>query len=234
MLSAAFCGFAEFSGFNNTGSWGIALKRVLIIACVLVLAAPSYADIINVTLETNYGDIGLELNSDAAPITVDNFVNYVNEGFYDGLIFHSVINDLLMRAGSYDQDLYYITPTHDPIVNESDNGLSNLKYTIAMDRGSAADSATSQFYINLKDNLHKDKAIDGIGYAVFGEVVFGMDVVDAIAELTTDWEQSPDAGWMSNVPNDDVIIIDAYVIPEPATIIMLAMGGLSLIRRKTK
>ncbi len=204
------------------------MKRALIVACVLALIGPSYANIINVTLETNYGDIGLALDHDTAPITVDNFLNYVNDDFYDGLIFHRVISGFMIQGGGHDQSLNYITPTYGPIVNESDNGLSNLRGTIAMARGGGFDSATSQFFINHDDNMGLDQA-----YAVFGEVTFGLNVIDAIAGVTYGTEVSPNMGWqMQNVPVDDVIINSVYItVPEPATIIVLGMGGLSLLKR---
>ncbi len=207
------------------------MKCVLIVVCVLALAGPGYANIVNVTLETNYGDIGLALDDVAAPITVANFLNYVTDGFYDGLIFHRISDDpAIIQGGVFDQDLNRITPTYSPIVNESGNGLSNLSGTIAMVSG-PPNSATSQFYINHADNTGLDQS-----KAVFGVVAFGMDVVDAIAAVATSTQQFPHGVLMSDVPVEDVIIESAYVVtaPEPATIIMLGLGGFSLIKSKKK
>jgi cyclophilin family peptidyl-prolyl cis-trans isomerase len=142
-----------------------------------------------VVLETNFGDITVELSPKDAPITVDNFLHYVNSGFYEGLLFHRVIENFMIQGGGYyiaDNYIYY-AEANDPIINESYNGLSNLRGTIAMARSTDPNSATSQFYINHADNLFLDRgqATDGFGYCVFGQVTAGMDVVDAIAQTQT-------------------------------------------------
>lgn len=138
-----------------------------------------------VLLETNFGDIVIELYPRQAPITVDNFLGYVNSGFYDGLLFHRVMEGFMIQGGGFYLENLTIYPRQpgSPIINESDNGLRNLRGTIAMARTTEPDSATSQFFINHVDNLFLDRenAEDEVGYCVFGRVVRGMDVVDNIA-----------------------------------------------------
>ncbi len=140
-----------------------------------------------VKLTTNFGDITLELNADKAPITVANFLQYVESGFYDGVIFHRVIDGFMIQGGGFDANMKQKS-TKDEIKNEADNGLSNDKYTIAMARTSIPDSASSQFFINIADNdflNHTAPTSSGWGYCVFGKVVEGMDVVDKIAGVAT-------------------------------------------------
>lgn len=141
----------------------------------------------NVKLSTNFGDITLELNSDKAPITVANFLQYVESGFYDGVIFHRVIDGFMIQGGGFDADMTQ-KKTKGEIKNEADNGLTNDKYTIAMARTSIPDSASSQFFINGTDNdflNHTAKTSSGWGYCVFGKVVEGMDVADKISKVKT-------------------------------------------------
>jgi len=140
-----------------------------------------------VKLTTNFGDITLELNADKAPITVANFLQYVENGFYDGIIFHRVINGFMVQGGGFDVDMKQ-KKTVAEIKNEADNGLSNDNYTIAMARTSIPDSASSQFFINVADNdflNHTAPTASGWGYCVFGKVVEGMDVVDKIKAVKT-------------------------------------------------
>lgn len=137
-----------------------------------------------VVLETSKGDITLELFDDKAPITVENFLQYVDGGHYDGTIFHRVIPDFMIQGGGFDTDMQQ-KPTRDPIKNEADNGLSNEPYTVAMARTQVVDSATSQFFINTADNVFLDHGSRDFGYAVFGKVVDGVDIVDAINEVDT-------------------------------------------------
>lgn len=141
---------------------------------------------IQVMLETSKGDIVIELNSKDAPITVTNFLSYIDEGFYDGTIFHRIIPNFMIQGGGMNPDLTP-KPTHSPILNESSNGLKNLRGTIAMARTSMPHSATSQFFINHKDNPALDYGSPSSpdGYAVFGKVVKGMEVVDAIVMQPT-------------------------------------------------
>ena len=173
-----------------------------------------------VVLETNLGDIVIELYPEDAPITVDNFLSYVNSGFYDGLLFHRVIYDFMIQTGRYfyyDGSFYYRDPEA-PIINESYNGLSNLRGTLAMARlgedeedNPQPDSATAQFFINHVDNLglDRDNYYDGFGYCVFGQVVEGMDVVDSIAVLPV-----VQTGFSEAFPNDPMAgMYRVYVLP---------------------
>lgn len=140
-----------------------------------------------VKLQTNFGDITLELNAEKAPITVANFLKYVDNGFYDNTIFHRVINGFMIQGGGFDTDMNQ-KPTDAEIKNEADNLLDNKKYTIAMARTSAPHSASSQFFINVADNHFLDFTApsgSGWGYCVFGKVVEGMDVVDKIKQVAT-------------------------------------------------
>lgn len=163
---------------------------------------------VQVVLETTRGDITLELNSEAAPETVDNFLTYVDDGFYDGLIFHRVISGFMIQGGGFDDDMNQKTP-RDPIQNESDNGLSNDRGTIAMARTPNPHSATSQFFINVEDNANLNHRGSQWGYAVFGRVVEGMDVVDAIVSAETE-TLTTDMGPMGDVPVETIYIERAY------------------------
>ena len=165
-----------------------------------------------VVIKTNMGDIYMELYPDKAPLTVKNFLTYVKEGFYNGTIFHRVVKGFVIQGGGFDKDLNYKKPTHSPIKNESNNGLSNVRGTIAMARTSDPHSATTQFFINLADNTYLDygKNPQKWGYTVFGKVIKGMDVVDEIAEVPV-----VNIGWMMNVPVKPVII-EKMEIVKPA------------------
>ncbi|MEL7310559.1 MAG: peptidylprolyl isomerase [Pseudomonadota bacterium] len=154
-----------------------------------------------VKIETSMGDITLSLNSEKAPITVANFLQYIDEGFYDGLVFHRVIPNFMIQGGGMDATLQSKT-TREPIKNEADNGLSNGRGTIAMARTNVVDSATAQFFINLRDNDFLNHGGRDFGYAVFGEVTDGMDVVDAIAGVETG-NQGPHG----DVPVEPVTIV---------------------------
>jgi cyclophilin family peptidyl-prolyl cis-trans isomerase len=164
-----------------------------------------------VILETNYGNITLELFMKEAPISVDNFLSYVREGFYDGTVFHRVIKGFVLQAGGMNKDMAQ-KAQKDPIKNEATNGLKNKKYTLSMARTSAINSGTSHFFINLRDNTSLDHYPDDptkFGYAVFGKVVDGMDVVDKIAlvDVTT-------RGRHENVPVKPVTIKKATIVGE--------------------
>lgn len=140
-----------------------------------------------VKLHTNFGEITLELNAEKAPITVANFLKYVDSGFYDGTIFHRVINGFMIQGGGFDAEMNQKN-TEAEIKNEADNGLGNDKYTIAMARTSAPHSASSQFFINVANNEflnHTAPTGSGWGYCVFGKVIAGMDVVDKIKQVAT-------------------------------------------------
>ena len=140
-----------------------------------------------VKLHTNFGEITLELDADKAPITVANFLKYVDSGFYDGTIFHRVINNFMIQGGGFDTNMNQKN-TEAEIKNEADNGLGNDKYTIAMARTSAPHSASSQFFINVADNdflNHTSPTGSGWGYCVFGKVTSGTEVIDKIKQVAT-------------------------------------------------
>ncbi|NBB93898.1 MAG: hypothetical protein GVY32_12110 [Gammaproteobacteria bacterium] len=156
-------------------------KLLALVLCSFVLAAQAQDP--RVWLDTSQGPIIVELDPGAAPVTVENFLRYVDDGFYDGLIFHRVAEDFVIQSGGFDTDRQYREPTYPPIVNEAGNGLNNVPGTIAMARNSVPDSATSQFFFNLDDNDFLNPGEDTAGYAVFGSVVFGHTTVDSIAAL---------------------------------------------------
>lgn len=161
-------------------------KGLLFLMLFLLLATPALA-YRYVVIETNHGDITVELDEEQAPQTVANFLTYVDMNHYDGTIFHRVIKDFMIQGGNFSTGMEP-KKTQAPIKNEATNGLKNLRGTIAMARTGVVDSATSQFFINLKDNdflNHRDKTARGFGYAVFGKVVEGMDVVDKIGNSPT-------------------------------------------------
>jgi cyclophilin family peptidyl-prolyl cis-trans isomerase len=148
----------------------------------------AWGDNQTVLIETSMGDIVIELFHDEAPITTHNFVRYVRDGFYDGLTFHRVIYGFVIQGGAFDENMDLTSSTYPPIENEAANGLQNLRGTISMARTSQVHSATSQFFINTRDNAfldHEDDTPQGYGYAVFGRVKSGMDVVDAIESVPT-------------------------------------------------
>jgi cyclophilin family peptidyl-prolyl cis-trans isomerase len=156
-----------------------------------------------VRMETSMGEITLELDADKAPITVANFLSYVEDGFFDGTVFHRVIDNFMIQGGGMNADL---KPKKNkaPIKNEADNGLKNVRGTIAMARTQVVDSATSQFFINVSDNdflNHQGKTPSGYGYAVFGRVIGGMETVDAIRKVATG-----NQGMHQDVPRDPVTI----------------------------
>ena len=163
------------------------MKRLLLTALLsLSLALPAdAADAVRVLMKTSKGDITLELDAAKAPLTVANFLHYVDAGFYDGTIFHRVIPDFMIQGGGLTPDLAK-KPTGEPVKNEAKNGLKNLRGSVAMARTGNPHSATAQFFINHADNAFLDyPGQDGWGYAVFGRVTEGMDVVDAIAAVPT-------------------------------------------------
>ena len=157
-----------------------------------------------VTIKTNQGSLVVELNEQASPITVKNFESYVNKGFFSDTIFHRVIDGFMIQGGGFKKDMSQ-KKTDLPIKNEADNGLKNEKYSIAMARTSIPDSATSQFFINVKDNDFLNyTGQSGPGYCVFGKVIEGQDVVDKIAKVSTG-----SANGHQDVPNENVIIQEA-------------------------
>ncbi len=180
------------------------LRAYTLLAAVAV-ATPAVAQ--KIKLATTMGDIVLELDAEKAPKSADNFVKYVKAGHYDGVIFHRVIENFMIQTGGYKADLSQ-KPTRPPIALESRNGLSNVRGSVAMARTSDPESATSQFFINVGDNirLNQASAADGNGYAVFGKVIEGMDVVDKIRALPTRAE-----GPHQNLPVTTVTIRKATV-----------------------
>jgi cyclophilin family peptidyl-prolyl cis-trans isomerase len=160
-----------------------------------------------VKLETSMGDIVIELDEEKAPITAKNFLGYTEEGFYDGTIFHRVIPNFMIQGGGFTADMKKKT-TREPIANEASNGLKNERGTIAMARTRDPDSATSQFFINHRDN-NSLNYVEGsnAGYTVFGKVAEGMDVVDIIAAIKTTRK-----GRYSDVPAESVVIKSAMVV----------------------
>ena len=172
-----------------------------------VLAAPGEASAQKVRLATSAGDIVLQLDKDKAPKTVDNFLQYVKAGHYNGTIFHRVIENFMIQGGGMTPDMAEKT-TRSPIPLESRSGLSNTRGTVAMARTMVPDSATAQFFINVKDNAFLDQANarDGEGYAVFGAVISGMDVVDKIRVARTG-----NKGPHQNVPVEPILIKKASV-----------------------
>ncbi len=173
------------------------MKRLFLIASLLgtLMLTPVVAqDTKNprVVIDTSAGKITVELFADKAPLSVKNFLQYVDDKHYDGTIFHRVIADFMIQGGGFEPGKKE-KKTRDPIKNEAGNGLSNLRGTIAMARTTVPDSATSQFYINVVDNkgLDRANAKDGVGYAVFGKVLDGMDAVDAIRRVDTDRGDMP-------------------------------------------
>ncbi|MFF2546745.1 peptidylprolyl isomerase [Kitasatospora sp. NPDC058063] len=162
-----------------------------------------------VKLSTNHGAIVLRLDAEKAPATVENFLQYVRDGFYDGTVFHRVINGFMVQGGGMEPGMKQ-KKTRAPIQNEADNGLKNLTYTVAMARTGDPHSATAQFFINVADNDfldHSGKNAQGWGYAVFGEVVEGQDVVDAVKTVPTGSRSGH-----QDVPKEDVVIEKAEVV----------------------
>ena len=174
--------------------------RLAIVLCAALACAPALAQ--KVRLATSQGDIVVELDAAKAPKSVDNFLQYVKAGHYDGTIFHRVIDNFMIQGGGMKADMSE-KPTRSPIPLESRNGLTNVRGTLAMARTPAPNSATAQFFINLKDNAFLDQANspDGNGYAVFGRVVAGMDVIDKIKAVPVG-----DKGGHQNVPTAPVTI----------------------------
>ena len=156
-----------------------------------------------IIFNTNHGPISIELNSEKAPKSAENFLQYAKEGFYNGTIFHRVIDGFMIQGGGFEPGMSQ-KANHDPIDNEADNGLSSLTGTLAMARTAEPHSATSQFFINVSDNFfldHRGKTAQGWGYAVFGKVVDGMDVVNKIKSC-----QTTSRAGHQDVPVDDIII----------------------------
>ena len=182
---------------------------ILTIACFtsqLALAGPK------VEFKTTMGNFVVELDADRAPKTTANFLSYVKSGFYNGTIFHRVIDGFMIQGGGFTPDLVQ-KPTNAPVVSEAQNGLKNQAYTIAMARTSDPDSATAQFFINVKDNQGLDYPnAMGNGYTVFGKVISGTQTIDAIRQIPTMVANAPRMGRMSDVPSKTVMIESATLL----------------------
>lgn len=184
------------------------LKRLLLTSCAVLFSSSLLAaELPHVLLTTNLGEIEVELNTEEAPVSTKNFLDYVDKGFYDGVIFHRVIPGFMVQTGGFTENMQE-KPTEAPIINEARNGLHNVRGTLAMARTSVINSATSQFFINLKDNDFLNHGGRDFGYAVFGKVVRGMDVVDSIARVPTGRY-----GMHGDVPRQPVIIESARRLP---------------------
>lgn len=189
------------------------LRAVILAAAVAVPlalgAGPAEAQSPVVRLQTSHGEIRLELRPEQAPKTVENFLAYVRDGFYDGTVFHRVIPGFMIQGGGYTAD-YQRKETRAPIENEADNGLRNRRGTVAMARTTDPHSATAQFFINVADNDfldHSGKSRRGWGYAVFGEVLSGLGVVDEISRVRT----GPAGPFPKDVPRQSVVIERAAI-----------------------
>jgi len=182
---------------------------ILTVACFtsqLALAGPK------VEFKTTMGNFVVELDADKAPKTTANFLSYVKSGFYNGTIFHRVIDGFMIQGGGFTPDLVQ-KPTNAPVVSEAQNGLKNQAYTIAMARTSDPDSATAQFFINVKDNQGLDYPnAMGNGYTVFGKVISGTQTIDAIRQIPTMVANAPRMGRMSDVPSKTVMIESATLL----------------------
>lgn len=188
------------------------MKKLFSLALIgLFTSISAFSATVMVKMETNRGDIILELDQDKAPLSVANFLQYAKDGHYDGTVFHRVISNFMIQGGGFDEELTRKT-TREPIQNEASNGLKNLRGTIAMARTGAPHSATSQFFINVQDNQSLDFTSENNGrtwgYAVFGKVVQGMDVVDEIRFTPT----GPNPPIPSDVPIKTMLIKSVTVI----------------------
>lgn len=181
-----------------------ALSLSVLLAPLSLQAEEAATDNVHVLMKTTAGEIELELDRSKAPVSVDNFLTYVESKHYDGTIFHRVIRDFMIQGGGFGADMRQ-KATLPPIKNEAENGLKNTRGSIAMARTSVIDSATSQFFINVKDNNFLDHGSRDFGYAVFGKVVKGMDVVDAIAISPTG---------ARDIPRETILIESVSVISD--------------------
>ena len=185
-------------------------SSLVLIACCFVSQAAIAGP--KVEFKTSMGSFVVELDDVKAPKTSANFLNYVKSGFYNGTIFHRVIDGFMIQGGGFTSDLMQ-KPTDAPVASEANNGLKNNNYTIAMARTSDPDSATAQFFINVKDNegLNYPNAM-GNGYTVFGKVISGMQTIDAIRKVPTMVAPTPRMGRMSDVPTKTVVIESATIL----------------------
>ncbi|MGH8671124.1 MAG: peptidylprolyl isomerase [Burkholderiales bacterium] len=193
------------------------MKARVLLFVLLVWGSPVFGENPRVEIKTNFGSMTLELYPDKAPLTVANYMQYVNNGFYDGTLFHRVVRNFVIQGGGYTPDLQS-KPTQAPVANEATNGLRNEPGTVAMARTYNPHSATAQFFINLDDNkfLNHHKAVpDYYGYCVFGRIVEGMDVARSIGALPTTAAGQFD----SDVPVQPVIIESVRVVPPPKRVL---------------
>lgn len=199
------------SQFFNGANMNTLLKPILLIVFIIFLMTTTnaQAETTTINIETSKGTITIELDGENAPITVENFLTYTKEGFYDGTIFHRVISNFMIQGGGFTSDMNQ-KDTHDPIQNEANNGLKNDSGTIAMARTSDPHSATAQFFINVKDNdflNFSSETSQGWGYAVFGKVTEGMDVVNSIKDV-----QTTSSGPYQDVPAEAIIIEKVTIV----------------------
>ncbi|SIS81699.1 peptidylprolyl isomerase [Neptunomonas antarctica] len=179
------------------------IKKLLLISTVIFFSSMCLADNPKVSFETSMGNITLELFAEESPVTVKNFLQYIDEDFYIDTQFHRVISGFMVQGGGFTKQMSK-KQNHEPIINESANGLSNKRGTIAMARTQAPDSATSQFFINLVDNLSLNQVGNRAGYTVFGEVTEGMDIVDSMAKTKTGMSSGH-----RDVPIEPILILSA-------------------------
>ncbi len=186
------------------------LPRLATILWLSLASSICLAEAPRVVLSTTQGDMIIELADDRAPVTVENFLKYVEEGFYDGTIFHRVIEGFMIQGGGFDEK-YKRKSTRSAIANEASNGLRNQRYTISMARTNSPHSATSQFFINAEDNInldHQGPTPRGWGYAVFGRVIDGQDIVDKISQVST----GPGGPFSRDAPREKIIINEIAII----------------------
>ncbi len=185
------------------------MKKILILIAVLFISLNACSkENSRVLIVTTKGNITVELFDNKAPVTVKNFLQYVQDGFYDGTIFHRVIPNFMVQGGGFTPDMEK-RETRAPIKNEAKNGLSNKRGTLAMARTSAINSATAQFFINVADNKFLDHGARDFGYCVFGRVIDGMNVVDQIRVTPTQT-----IGFQQNVPVEEIIITKISILPK--------------------
>ena len=180
-----------------------------LLALVLVLSTPALAKDPVVVIATSKGNIKVQLDEKKAPVSVANFLQYVKAKHYDGTVFHRVIKGFMIQGGGFDEKLHQVGASQPPIKNEAGNGLLNKAGTLSMARTNVVDSATDQFFINVGDNRfldHRDDSPRGFGYAVFGKVVSGLDVVRRIEASPTETKPSGDGVPLGDVPKDAVLI----------------------------
>lgn len=196
-------------GFR-TGTPGMHKVLARVLTTILVIfSVPSFAGT-RISLQTSEGLIVIELYDKKAPISTKNFLKYVRSGFYDGTLFHRVISNFMIQGGGYQKN-YKLKKTHPAIINEAKNGIKNRRGTIAMARTQEANSATSQFFINVADNAFLDKSKKNEGYAVFGQVIQGLSIVDTISSQPTRTFRG-----LANTPEEPIVLIDAWIEGEEA------------------